>query len=169
MVKRPTIPKSRWCTTLLCIVNYDTCFRFFLFFSNINISRGSASTWFRYGGTFDHYFITNLLLSLFWKIFKIVEHLAKLWGKLISSNALCAGALSCWKIWRRPIAGNDYYYSITLQLINCLRWNLKNFVQIICTEPVVQCFHRQNGFHSFNNISDSIFYIFVLYDTDFYL
>jgi len=32
-------------------------------------SQRSVATWFRSGGTFDHYFITNLLLSLFWKNF----------------------------------------------------------------------------------------------------
>jgi len=32
-------------------------------------SQRSVATWFRCGGTFDHCFITNLLLSLFWHIF----------------------------------------------------------------------------------------------------
>jgi len=41
-------------------------------------SQHSAETWFMCGGTFDHYFITDLLLSLFWKFFKIAQHLAKL-------------------------------------------------------------------------------------------
>jgi len=29
------------------------------------IQQRSVATWFRCGGTFDHYFITNLLMSLF--------------------------------------------------------------------------------------------------------
>jgi len=46
-------------------------------------SQRSVAAWFRCrdGGTFDQYFTTNLLRSLFWEnLFKIAQHLAKLWG-----------------------------------------------------------------------------------------
>jgi len=56
-------------------------------------SQCSIATWFTtHGGTFDHYFITDLLLSLFWKNFDIAQHLAKSWGKtLIASSAHASG------------------------------------------------------------------------------
>jgi len=71
-----------------------------------------------HGGTFDHYFVTNLLLSLFWKKIKIAQHFANVWEKLIASSALCAGTLCCWKmnfleIWRR--ASTYCCNSITLR------------------------------------------------------
>jgi len=34
-----------------------------------DISQGSVTTWFRCGGIFYKYFVTNLLLSLPWKYF----------------------------------------------------------------------------------------------------
>jgi len=41
-----------------------------------------------------HYFTTNLLLGLFWRIFKIAQSNGE---KAIASSALCTGALSCQK------------------------------------------------------------------------
>jgi len=41
----------------------------------------SVATWFRYGETFDRYFIANLLLSLFWNILKNRSTFGKVMGK----------------------------------------------------------------------------------------
>jgi len=69
-----------------------------------------------------HWIDKNLLLSL--RAFKIALHLANIrrkGNKLIAWSALCAGALSCWKmknsleIWR--VAGRNCCNSITLRLI----------------------------------------------------
>jgi len=44
--------------------------------------------------TFDHYFTTKFSAGYDLKqLLKIAQHLATLWGKLIASNALCAGAI----------------------------------------------------------------------------
>jgi len=77
--------------------------------------------WFRCCRTFDHYFITNLLLSLFWKNFWSSSIFGKVVGeKWIASSALYTGALSCWKmnsleIWH--MASRNYCNSIMLRLI----------------------------------------------------
>jgi len=49
-------------------------------------------------GTFDHYFIKNLLLSLFWKIFLNRLITDKLMGKGDWLMVLCTQALCCWKM-----------------------------------------------------------------------
>ena len=63
--------------------------------------------WFRYGGTIDRNFKTNLQLSLFWKKFRNSSKFGKVIGKkLIASYALWAGHCPCWRmknsleIWR---------------------------------------------------------------------
>jgi len=48
----------------------------------ISTPQRSITVWFKYDETFDHYFTTNLLLSLFWKNFWNTQHLAKLWEKV---------------------------------------------------------------------------------------
>jgi len=60
MVKRHTAPKSRWYTTLRCIVNHSTSRGFFCNFSDINILQGSVATCLKYGRKFA----ANLLVSL---------------------------------------------------------------------------------------------------------
>jgi len=85
-------------------------------------SQRSAATWFRCGGTgtFDHYIIQIYWWVCFELLFKIVQHLAKVWGKLIASSALSPEALSCWKmknsleVWR--MTGRNCYNSIMLRL-----------------------------------------------------
>jgi len=77
--------------------------------------------WFRCE-MFDHYFIINLLLSLFWNSFWNRSIFGKFMGKkFIASCALYAGALSCWKvkksleIWH--MVGSNGCHSIMLRLI----------------------------------------------------
>jgi len=76
----------------------------------------SVATWFRCGGSFDHYFTINLLLSLFWKKIKIAQHLAKLWGKSWLPQARCAekwGTRSRSDLWRTRTVGQ---HRITIRL-----------------------------------------------------
>jgi len=69
MVKRPTTPKSRWCTTLWSVVNHNT-FQIVAVFSSINISQGSVVIRLRCGGIFYYCFDRNLLLKLLVKEFQ---------------------------------------------------------------------------------------------------
>jgi len=78
--------------------------------------------WIRCGGIFDHYFITNLLLSLFWKNFWNSSTLDKVMGKswLPQMPYVPRHSLSCWKmnlleIW--CMMGRNCCNSITLWLI----------------------------------------------------
>jgi len=58
---------------------------------NNDTSQRSVATWFRCGGTFDRYFIINLLLNH--------STFGKVMGEtLLASGALCAGALPYWKM-----------------------------------------------------------------------
>jgi len=88
-------------------------------------SHRSVTTWFRCCGYFDHYFITNLLLSLFSENFKIAQNLPKLWWKfdclkryvrrgtkLLKDEELALR----WQIWRTT-ARNCSRNSITLRLM----------------------------------------------------
>jgi len=51
-------------------------------------SQGSVAT---YGGIFNYCIMTNLLTSFVERTFKIGQHMAKLWARmLIASTALCA-------------------------------------------------------------------------------
>jgi len=65
-----------------------------------DISQHSVATLFSCVGLHDHYFITNLLLSQFCKIFlKSLNIWHSYGGELIASSAhMCAGAMSCFKM-----------------------------------------------------------------------
>ena len=52
-------------------------------------SQCSVTIWFRCGGTFDHYFTTNSLLSLFWKNFQNCSTLGKVMGKRLLPQVPC--------------------------------------------------------------------------------
>jgi len=63
----------------------------------ITHSQRSVATW--CGRTFDHYFVINLLLNLFWKNFWNSWVFCKVMGEnLIALSVLCVTALSCWKM-----------------------------------------------------------------------
>jgi len=53
-------------------------------------SQRSVAMLFGRGGKFDIYFITDLLLSMFWKNFSNSWTFAKLWGKSWLPRVLCA-------------------------------------------------------------------------------
>jgi len=82
MIKYPTTHQTRRYTTLRNIAvrkhqQPETCIV-------VNdVSQRSVATWFRCSGTLGHYFITNLLTSLylFWKYFKNNSTFGKVMGK----------------------------------------------------------------------------------------
>jgi len=114
-IKYPTTPQTRRYTTVWNInvrkTEPETC---------IMINDTSA-TLFRCGGMLDHLFIINSRPSPFWNNFWNSLTVGKVMRKkIIASSAMCAGALSCWKmnsfeIWRTT--GRNCCNSITLRLV----------------------------------------------------
>jgi len=60
----------------------------------------SVATWFRCGGTFDYYFTTDLLLSLFWKNFWNSSTFGKVVGKSWLPQVPCVPRYCHTKRWR---------------------------------------------------------------------
>jgi len=106
MIKYPTTPQTLRYTTLwnISVIKQQQSETY----TAINgTAQRSAAKWFGYGGSFNHYFITKVLLSVFWKnflnlfiyLFLRSSTFGKVMGeKLIASSALCVGAMSSWKL-----------------------------------------------------------------------